>query len=392
MRQGLRIQGLVRLAGMIRRELAQPVSESQKRVLARLVADSVQDIDRILVQRQTTIKNLPTPTRLAYEFLAGLDIERIQSTVAETEELRPREHVSFTGLASVWERFLNSMADPRAGSRADRVHEALSTQSNQLEQHIAMRGYQSQELTQRTRQIRGWLAFFAQRENFDACLEAAERARSAFEPRMGSGTPFHAPAFVQFRPVHCLYQLRVFREGTRVVLPAPMITFDLEQMTLVAEMALRRARTRQPVLEAIMSDEYQGLQAELEALGGEGEEPGGVYHNLTASFGRVNPVYFQNALGQPRLTWSRILTGRKLGHYDHIRDTVMISSTLDRSEVPEYVLDSVMHHELLHKQLGLNWHNGRMAAHTPEFRNLERRFRQFAEADAFLKRLATRRR
>ena len=83
-----------------------------------------------------------------------------------------------------------------------------------------------------------------------------------------------------------------------------------------------------------------------------------------------------------------LFTGRKFGHYDRIRDVVMISSSLDRAEVPEYVLDSVMYHELLHKKLGIGWRNGRMAAHTPEFRSLDRDFRRYNEADSFLKRLA----
>jgi len=91
---------------------------------------------------------------------------------------------------------------------------------------------------------------------------------------------------------------------------------------------------------------------------------------------------------RPRLTWSRSFTGRKFGHYDPIRDTVMVSSSLDRDNVPQYALDFVVFHELLHKELGVDWRNGRAAAHTPEFRAQERRFEQYREAEAALKRLA----
>jgi hypothetical protein len=88
------------------------------------------------------------------------------------------------------------------------------------------------------------------------------------------------------------------------------------------------------------------------------------------------------------LTWSRTFTGRKFGHYDPIRDTVMISCSLDRSSVPVQALDFVMYHELLHKQLGVDWRSGRAAAHTPEFRAAERRFDHYQEAEALLKRVA----
>jgi len=93
---------------------------------------------------------------------------------------------------------------------------------------------------------------------------------------------------------------------------------------------------------------------------------------------------------RPRLTWNQSITAHKFGHYNYSTDTVMISRTLDHSAVPAFVVDHVMHHELLHKKHGLRWHNGRGHAHTPEFRREERMFPQYAEADEFLRRLATR--
>jgi hypothetical protein len=42
----------------------------------------------------------------------------------------------------------------------------------------------------------------------------------------------------------------------------------------------------------------------------------------------------------------------KMGHYDFIRDTVMLSVTLDAPDVLDYVVDYVMYYELLHKKLG----------------------------------------
>ena len=46
-----------------------------------------------------------------------------------------------------------------------------------------------------------------------------------------------------------------------------------------------------------------------------------------------------------------------------------------------------MHHELLHKKHGAEWHGRRQHVHTPTFRAEERTFREYAQADAFLKKL-----
>jgi hypothetical protein len=65
----------------------------------------------------------------------------------------------------------------------------------------------------------------------------------------------------------------------------------------------------------------------------------------------------------------------------------MISITLDGPQIPAYLLDFVMYHELLHKDLGFRESNGRRYAHTRNFREKERRFRFYSEAQDFLRQL-----
>jgi hypothetical protein len=193
---------------------------------------------------------------------------------------------------------------------------------------------------------------------------------------------------LEFRPISGLYKLRGYRDGTRIILPTPMICFSEDLLRAMAEVMFH-GTSKQPIWEATSSEEYQSIQAELEALSGVQEHTPGVYHDLGPSFDRVNGKYFDGGLTRPRLTWSRTFTGRKFGHYDPIRDTVMVSSTLDHADVPAFLVDFVMYHELLHKNLGADWRNGRQAVHTPDFKAEERRFEQYAAAEAALKILAT---
>ncbi|MFH1108290.1 MAG: hypothetical protein V1790_03700 [Planctomycetota bacterium] len=95
-------------------------------------------------------------------------------------------------------------------------------------------------------------------------------------------------------------------------------------------------------------------------------------------------------MAKPRLVWSRRITSCKFGHYDPLRDELMVSATLDYREVPSYVVDFVVHHELLHEKHGATWQNGRQAVHTPAFRADERRFAECEAAEEALKQLAKR--
>jgi hypothetical protein len=135
----------------------------------------------------------------------------------------------------------------------------------------------------------------------------------------------------------------------------------------------------------IMGDDFIETLSAVELLAAPIEESvRGRHYDLAEVFARVNAAYFGGAMPRPRLTWNKTLTVRKMGHYRFGADTVMISTTLDDPHVPAYVIDMVMHHELLHKQMGIQVINGRRYAHTDAFRKAERRFEQYETAKRFM--------
>jgi hypothetical protein len=384
----VRIRGLVKVADTVRRELSQPVSTARKEQLRRLVVDSVQEVNRILARHGTRPHALPAPTRRAYQFLTSVNFEGITPESIAGTKPAARGNVSLAGLKSFWERVLDQLTQAIAGDRAGDLYRSIRSTSENIERYMEAEGLRAGDLTTQSRAGRGWLAFFCDRENFDAYLAAVRRATPILERSMRATKTFRTPPLVRFRPTPDLYRIRGYNNATRVVLPTPMICFSDEPLCALAEAAFNGG-SKQAILEAAASDEYQGIQAELEALSGVEEWSGGVHRDLKRSFERVRATYFGHDLVRPRLTWSGSLAGRTFGHYDPIRDTVMINGTLDQADLPEYVLDFVMYHELLHKELGVGWRNGRRAMHTPQFRKQERRFQQYKQAESTLARLAS---
>jgi len=65
---------------------------------------------------------------------------------------------------------------------------------------------------------------------------------------------------------------------------------------------------------------------------------------------------------------------------------IRIHSVLDRPDVPRYFLDSVVHHEMLHHQMGgVSDRAGRTVYHTRAFREAEARFPRHQDALAWEK-------
>lgn len=186
--------------------------------------------------------------------------------------------------------------------------------------------------------------------------------------------------------VYYAVMLRVLRDGANAMLPMLKIADKYEPH-------LRSARVHgnmtPGILDAMLDGSYQRVLSELDLLGGVVEQTMDVYHDLATSFDRVNAKYFNESLRRPRLVWSHTFTSCRFGHYDQTSDTVMVSMSLDKKDVREYVVDFIMYHELLHKTLGVTWKNLRQAVHTRQFLKKERRLHRYREAKDILKKLAS---
>ena len=119
--------------------------------------------------------------------------------------------------------------------------------------------------------------------------------------------------------------------------------------------------------------------------------PRGRFYDLDEIFERVNRIFFQNKLEKPVLSWSQKKTRRLFGHQDAVHNTIVISRTLDDSRVPQFVVEFVLYHELLHIVHPTRVVNGKRQIHSTAFRRDEKKFPRFEEAAYWLERLAKQR-
>ncbi len=396
----LRIRGLAGFAKQIRQELSEPLHPQRLAELRVQVDETVQAIEQILREKRVRASDLPTPTRKAYQFLKSLDLASMTpqpSAGASVPPLSfPPESVTFPGLVSHFNGLLDELAHVAEKGHAqacdchlrpEELHAEILSDTREIEEEIKAKGIRPEHLRKQYRDIRGWLAYFAQRENFNAYCSAVRRAEPAFRAASIWPAGPSVDVLVQFRPLHGLYRVRGYQDAIVVHLPTPMICFDKALFQSTAQLAFRRSDDKRPIHEAIAGASCQQIAAALELLGGIVERTRGLHHDLADSFDRVNAGYFQGKMARPHLVWSRSFAIRKLGHYERATDTVLVNVLLDKKTVPGYAIDYIVYHELLHKHLGVKWKRSRMAAHTREFAAMERRFQQYDEARATLHKL-----
>jgi hypothetical protein len=112
----------------------------------------------------------------------------------------------------------------------------------------------------------------------------------------------------------------------------------------------------------------------------------GEFYDLDGIFEKINQIYFKNSIPKPVLSWSTRKTYRILGHHDSTHETIIISRSLDDKNIPKYVVEYVVFHEMLHIFHPTIHQNGRRFSHTPAFRRDERKFLYFTEAENWIER------
>jgi len=118
----------------------------------------------------------------------------------------------------------------------------------------------------------------------------------------------------------------------------------------------------------------------------------GRVYDLRRMFQRLNQRYFGGDIEQPTLTWSQRRTRTILGHHDGVHDTIVISKTLDSREVPEWFVEYILYHEMLHIKHPARLINGRRYYHTKAFRADEQRFPHYHDAQRWLDQIVRQRR
>ena len=386
-RRVLHYPGLVRTMRLVRLALQQPLSSAERAKWTRHVQRVLEDVAAAAGEAGLTPASLGLASRQAYAYLASLEfaVQGPSSSVATEVAYRP---IRVTNLIRGRDRMLDRLFElahrPNAKT-LDSVRERMADTVGEVGILCEREGTTPAALPDPSRRAYQWMAFLSEPGRMEAHLRAQAEA-VATDPRVRVDL-FHLAGLYRF----------AWRGGTgaftlsEAFLDAPGVV--LRAAVKLAIPYSRKRLLRGKVRTYAAGTEFELRLLQLETSGGSLlETPRGLVHDLEAVFVDVNRGQFGGRLGRPRLSWLATTSLREFGHYVSATDLVLVSSQLDAPDVPRFVVEHVMHHELLHREFGAVGEGGRRVYHTAEFRQAERGFPRYAEADAFLEGMAPRRR
>jgi hypothetical protein len=282
----------------------------------------------------------------------------------------------------------------QAASTSNTIPPTIPTQlhktTNQIETICTKHQLTPTALAKPSRNAYTWMKFLTNPNNlqlhFDTLVRSIAISQEIIKTQ-GSGQ-----IFIEFTHGSNLYKFRTINNLTTLNISESFIHSSNQVLTAVLQTALhqKNATASEIIRKFSLSEECSDVLLELDLIVQIATETAqGNIYNLDHLLSTINHKYFAGAMSKPHLMWSSILSHRKLAHYERTRDRIVISKILDHKSIPQYLIEFILYHELLHKHHGIQWLNGKCMVHTPEFKRSERKFSQFQAAEDFLKQLAT---
>lgn len=398
----LHIRGVVKAMTLARQRVNEGLDVAEVQDFRRWVRAVIKQVEQICRENGLRPEQLQAPTLRAYQYLKRIDLQHLpiyrppskKGTSAFAVRETPRQQVRVAHLIKTCNHIQLRLAEcaqttPKHASGV-LVEPALLRyiQFHVQNIEVACEAVDSTpaDLPARSRHAFEWLKFLSSEANLAQHL-AALSAVLQFTREAGRK---QQPVNFMFFHLAAIYRSRVESGVLQVVASEGFIGAPQAVLAALVRSALdgKKGPDLAIVLQYANSPSYAAtLAAFQQPVGNHATAARGQHFDLLEVFHRVNAQYFENRMEQPHLTWNRTITHRKLGHYQPATDTVMISITLDQPKTPLYLVDYIMYHELLHKKLGIKVVQGRHYAHTAIFRQEERKFKHYAQAQAFLKKL-----
>lgn len=386
----MRISGLVKAAARVREDLRRGIPPEARDEFRDRVRTLVSQVEMLCDENAASVDDLPGPSRKAYAFLRDLDLDELPEP--SEEEPAPVPTARISGVVGAAERIARRLwrerdRFAREEWAREEIRETAASHAAAIEEIAKEQDSAPEALPARARRHYALLKWFAEPGTIERWVEAMVRAGE------GLATAAGADPTLTMVPMSAAFRWR--KRGRRISLrvSTAYLAAGPEDWELLARSltgGADAAAAKKGARRFLASPAAVAAVREIDAMAAPPDATAGRAHDLATSFSRVNLRMFGGKLGAPNLLWSKRITGRVFGRYRKDRDEVVISQSLDDPEVPPEIVDFVVYHELLHREMGTEERNGRRRVHSPEFRRREALFPAAAAADAFLERLARR--
>lgn len=354
----IRISGIVKTANQVKQQLQQGIHPQEILSFKNFVLQSLQNIERICQDANTTPDLLPSRSRKAYYYLKTLNLNNLPLT-QDTQVTTSIQTLQIKNIVTQHKNIqqkLRNLVPNYALEKLSLIHQTLLDLTREIELICQQNHTSPAALATPSRKCYSWMKFLSNFKYLQLHFQALLSITELWHKTISTHELDSQALMLEISNYNGLYKYRHNRhKQLEIILSEGFIQANSSIFQALINMILlgNNPQDKQIIFDYSHQDEYQNITLELDLIADfDAEKPEGNFYNLNSLFHSINQDYFNSKMSQPRLTWNNLLTFRKLGHYEPLRDRVVISRTLDNSHVPQFVVEFVLYHELLHKHHG----------------------------------------
>ncbi|MBI9049005.1 MAG: hypothetical protein JEZ00_06290 [Anaerolineaceae bacterium] len=396
----IRVSGLVKAMSLAREQLTSGIPENGVEEFRHFVTQTLANTDQICRTHLIKPQDLPAPSYRAYQYLKQINLSQIPIV---DKASAPVQRIRISNLNAavrhIQQRVMEVTREiyhgtPGARKHMREVQNTVAQQNAYLQLMLKKKKAEIVDLPPRSASSALWLNYLSDDENYQTVIDQLVTCCEIYEDfrkksRASKRIPVLKHMSFEFLPMSALYRWRVKDGLGQMSFHPGFICANKEIFEIIISSAILRRNSKN----ALKIRQFSSSTAFMEIakmLEGEirPDDAVGQFHDLNELFEDVNQQYFRNRCERPKIKWGSRITRRKFGMYLPTSDTVVVSLSLDQQYVPRYVVAFILYHELLHKQLGMKDTAKRQIAHTSKFRQMEKQFVKYNEAQRFLEKLA----
>ncbi|HOJ38200.1 MAG TPA: hypothetical protein PLI27_10680 [Ignavibacteriales bacterium] len=272
-------------------------------------------------------------------------------------------------------------------SKLSNIHNQIQKIYKQIFSDLKSKNISYDQMTETTQLNLKFLEYINERNNFDLLASKIKYIQETVKQKVINQ---NTSVFVKVFPSKYNWKLKYSKTIITIELNIPFVIAENSIIENIIDKILKRDKkiSDDAVSQFMISNSYKEFAQKFLLSHTNHNKIFEDGYDLNELFDTINCKYFNNEIKKPTLKWNKRLTYSKFGEFNPLKYQITLSAVLSHKDIPKFVVEYVMYHEMLHIKYPMKSSNKGLHIHHSEFKEMEKKFTDYEKAERYLKNLS----
>ncbi len=272
-------------------------------------------------------------------------------------------------------------------SNLSKINNQIQKIYKQIYKDLKSKNISYDQMTETTQLNLKFLEYIKEKNNFDLLASKIKYIQETLKQKVINK---NSVVFVKIFPSKYNWKLKYSKTKIIIELNIPFVIAENFIIDNIIDKILNRDKkiSNDAVSQFMMSNSYKEFAQKFLLSHTNHNKIFEDGYDINELFETINCKYFNNEIKKPTLKWNKRLTYSKFGEFNPLKYQITLSAVLAHKDIPKFVVEYVMYHEMLHIKHPMKSSNKRLHIHHNEFKEMEKKFPDYEKAESYLKNLS----